>query len=300
VTVTAQEVVGPYATVQLHPNSTTDMAAVSAWLQANGYGLPTAVEPVIAAYVGEGFDFLAIKLAPGQNVQAMRPISVTSAGAGLSLPLRMVAAGSGAIVGITLWVVSEGRYAPQNFPSFTIDASSLIWDWSASSSNYSSLVSQKEQRLANAGWQIESSLDLSAYAIENSVLQDPAASAYAPVPAPDGGPGETALEVRSSDLHTLFPQGSGNVRITRMRGDLSQAALATDLVLQASADQSVLSNVYQANQSINANCPACPCADSGGCSTSPVERSGPWRFGVVAGLVGAALWAARGLRRRVR
>jgi len=31
-----------------------------------------------------------------------------------------------------------------------------------------------------------------------------------------------------------------------MRGDLSQAALATDLVLQASADQKTLSNNYQA------------------------------------------------------
>jgi len=57
VTVIAQQVVGPYATVQLHPNSTTDTAALTAWLQANSYSIPPAVGPIIAAYVGEGFDF---------------------------------------------------------------------------------------------------------------------------------------------------------------------------------------------------------------------------------------------------
>src|SRR5262249_25967804 len=144
VTVTAEQVVGPYATVQLHPNSTTDTMAVTSWLDANGYAIPGAVSPIIAAYVQEGFDFLAIKLVPGQGVQSMRPISVTSTGAALSLPLRMVAAGTGATVGITLWVVATGRYEPQNFSSFTIDPSTLVWDWSTSSSNYVQLRTAKE------------------------------------------------------------------------------------------------------------------------------------------------------------
>jgi hypothetical protein len=268
VTVTAQQVVGPYATVQLHPNSTSDTAALTAWLQANSYSVPPAVDPIIAAYVQEGFDFLAIKLVPGQGVQAMRPISVTSTGAALSLPLRMVAAGTGATVGITLWVVSQGRYEPANFPSFTIAPSSLVWDWSASSSNYATLRTQKEKLSGNAAWQIESSLDLSPYSIESSVLQDPTASAYAPVPAQDGGgTGQTALEVRSQDLNTLFPLGGSSVRITRMRADLAQAALATDLALQASADQATLSNVYQTTLSVNANCQPCPCGSGSGTSS---------------------------------
>jgi MYXO-CTERM domain-containing protein len=270
VTVTAQQVVGPYATVQLHPNSTSDTAALTAWLQANSYSIPAAVDPIIAAYVSEGFDFLAIKLVPGTGVQAMRPISVTSTGAAISLPLRMVAAGTGATVGITLWVVASGRYEPKNFPSFTVAPSSLVWDWSASSSNYTTLRTQKEQQFGNAAWQIESSLDESPYSIESVVLQDPSATAYAPVNAQDGGPGQTAVEVRSQDLNTLFPTGNSTVRVTRMRGDLSQAALANDLVLQASADQKQLSNTYQATLSINANCPVCACpgGSSGSGATS--------------------------------
>jgi hypothetical protein len=332
VTVTAQEVVGPYATVQLHPNDTSDTGAVTSWLDANGYAIPGAVDPIIAAYVQEGFDFLAIKLVPGQGVQAMRPISVTSTGAALSLPLRMVAAGTGSTVGITLWVVASGRYEPQNFTSFTIDPSTLVWDWSTSGSNYSTIRTAKEQALGNAAWQIESSLELSPYAIENSVLQDPNASAYAPVPGPDGGPGQTALEVRAQDLNTLFPGGGSSARITRMRADLSQAALANDLVLQASADQSALSNQYQVKLSTNANCQVCSCggtvgSNSGGfpfggtgfgsggtgsqsnssggspsstahsgCSASSSEPAGAGLFGALTALVGLAVYRARARR----
>jgi hypothetical protein len=283
VTVTAQEVVGPYATVQLHPNDPTDTGAVTTWLDTNGYAIPAAVSPIIAAYVQEGFDFLAIKLVPGQNVQAMRPISVTSTGAALSLPLRMVAAGTGSTVGITLWVVASGRYEPQNFPSFTIDPATLVWDWSRSSSNYTTLQTAKEQALNNAAWQIESSLDISPYAIESRVLQDPTAAAYAPIPAPDGGAGQTALEVRAQDLNTLFPLGGNSARITRLRADLSQAALATDLVLQAAGDQSPLSNNYQVKLSINANCQVCSCGNGSANGGPPFGSGGTGPFGGSSG-----------------
>jgi MYXO-CTERM domain-containing protein len=49
-----------------------------------------------------------------------------------------------------------------------------------------------------------------------------------------------------------------------MRADLSQAALATDLILQAAADQTTLSNSYQATLSINAQCPVCTCGSGNG------------------------------------
>jgi hypothetical protein len=283
VTVIAQQVVGPYATVQLHPNSTSDTAALTSWLKGNSYDIPVSIEPIIAAYVQEGFDFLAIKLVPGQGVQAMRPISVTTSGSALSLPLRMVAAGTGATVGITLWVVGTGRYEPQNFQSFTIDPSSLVWDWSTSSSNYTALRAQKELLLNYAAWQVESSLDVSLYSIESPVLADPSASAYIGVPAQDGGVGLTAIEARSQDLNTLFPSGGAVARITRLRADLSQAALATDLVLQASMDQKTLSNVYQATLSTNANCSPCPCGSTSGSSGAPFGGSAGSTAGSTSG-----------------
>jgi hypothetical protein len=128
------------------------------------------VQPVIAAYVTEGFDFLAMKLLPDEGVQAMRPVRVTTPGASLSLPLRMASIGTGATVGITIWVVADGRYEPQNFPFFHIDDSALVWDWSTDSSNYTTLRVQNEATLNGAGWEIESSLTLNEALITNVVL----------------------------------------------------------------------------------------------------------------------------------
>jgi hypothetical protein len=76
----------------------------------------------------------------------------------------------------------------------------------------------------------------------------------------------TAADARTADLAALFPEGDNNImQITRMRGDLAHAALASDLVLQASTDQGVLSNIYSVTQSVNkppTTCPFCPCAGS--------------------------------------
>ena len=69
----------------------------------------------------------------------MRPVRVTTQGREPVLPLRMVAAGTGATVGITLWVVGEGRYEPQNFPSFVDPHDDIAWDWTQSKSNYTEL-----------------------------------------------------------------------------------------------------------------------------------------------------------------
>jgi hypothetical protein len=288
VTVISQQTIGPYATVQLQ---STDPTALDAWLTANGYVIPPDVQPIIAAYVQDGFDFLALKLAPGQGIQAMRPVRVTSPGAGVTLPLRMVAAGTGATVGITLWVVGQGRYEPKNFQFFTIAASDLSWDWSANISDYSAVRARKEGTLNNAAWQIESSLDISPYLVESAVLGANAMLGdYVPVPASDagdGGGGKGANQLRLEDLAALFPEGGTSVRITRMRADLSRAALANDLVLQASTDQSKLSNIYDVTKSVNA--PQCPppvtCNCGGGSGTPAASSSG----GVITSGGGAAI-----------
>ena len=327
VTVVSQSVVGPYDTVQLQ---STDPTALSDWLTANGFAIPAAVQPVIAAYVQEGFDFLALKLQPGQGVQAMRPVSVTTSGAGLSLPLRMVAAGTGPTVGITLWIVAQGRYEAANFPNFTIDPSALVWDWNAQTSNYTTLQQQKESAANFATWQTESSLDISPYQIENAVLADDATADYLPIPGGDAGAGETADEVRQNDLATLFPgNDQGTIRVTRMRADLAHAALATDLTLQASANQSDLSNFYQVTQSVNAPacppvaspCPPCngegddagvvgslgggstsgaasPGQQSFGCSAVGSDRGGIWLELSLAGILGLSVMRARARKKK--
>jgi hypothetical protein len=272
VQVLKQANVGPYATVQLR---STDSSALDAWLTQNGYDIPAAVQPILDAYVSEGFDFLAMKLLPNQGVQAMRPVRVTTSGASLSLPMRMASIGTGAVTGITIWVVADGRYEPQNFPFFHIDDSQLVWDWSSSISNYTTLRVQEESMLKNGGWEIESSIALNEQIIKNVVLSGgqyngnglgtgggvaDATQDYLPVGDPDAGASdggyESAEQVRDDDVNTLFTGLTGaTVRVTRIRSDIAQTAMTTDFVLQAAADQSELSNVRNVTQSVNLTCP---------------------------------------------
>jgi hypothetical protein len=136
VQVVNEAVVGPYETVTLH---SSDPNALENWLTSHGYAISDADKPVIAAYVAEGFDFIALRLLPNQGVNAMQPVRIISPGADVTLPLRMVAVGVGQTVGVTLFVIGEGRYHPQNFPDAQIDFGKLTWNDTEGRSNYQEL-----------------------------------------------------------------------------------------------------------------------------------------------------------------
>jgi hypothetical protein len=249
VIVLKQENLGPYKTVQLRA---TDPDALKLWLAQNGFGVPADVQPVVDKYVTEKFDFLALKLLPGKDVQDMRPVRVTTKGTTVVLPLRMVAAGTGPVVGISLWVVAEGRYEPQNYPSFTIPTSDIAWDWTLSRSNYTDIRAQKTAAAQGRAWETESSIVLQSGQLESQIILD-----YVPVEEPPGTVVKTAVQVRSEDVAALFHGiPTANVRVTRMRADLAHAALNSDLVITASPDQALLSNVRQLTKELSQ--PLCP------------------------------------------
>ena len=288
VTVTGQAQVGPYETVQLH---STDGSALTNWLASNGFSVPSGATPVLAAYVAEQFDFLAMKLIPGKGVEAMQPVRVTSTGSSAALPMRMVSIGTGATTGITLWVVANGRWEPQSAPFFTITDSELVWDWTTNSSNYDSLRTSKEAALGGKGWQIESSLDIEQSTITNQVNDNvefggPTLQGGYGTATDDGG-----LPPAQQDLAALLSGiGGGNtVRITRMRGDISNAALAgSDLTLQTSTDQSQMSNLYNPAKQIGE--PLCPVYNDN-CSvvgSAPLGQTGATASGGTAGSCNAA------------
>ncbi len=139
VEVVSQSVVGPYQAVTIRAKN--GATSIDTWLKDNGFAIPETVTPVIDAYTREGFDFIALRLRPGQGVRAMRPVRVVTPGADPTLPLRMVAAGIGSHVGLTLWVISEGRYEPKNYPGAVIDETKLTWDGANNRSNLSVLAS---------------------------------------------------------------------------------------------------------------------------------------------------------------
>jgi hypothetical protein len=253
VNVIAQQVVGPYETVQL---ASKDPKALTTWLENHGYNIPADIDPVIGAYVSEGFDFLALKLVPGQGVDSMRPVRVTSPGASPVLPLRMVAAGTGAITPIELWVLGEGRYEPANFPSFIVHPTDLVWDWDTKSSNYAKLKDDQFAASDGKAWLIEGGEPLSKW-----VLEDPLTSAVQYDPANSGyGDGDAAKAQQELDADLAKLIGSideQSLWYSRMHGELSRKALATDLEVGAAKDQSVVVRAFQAEKTIGTP-PACP------------------------------------------
>jgi hypothetical protein len=306
VTVLAQANVGPYATVQLH---SSDSTALDNWLTSNGYNIPAAVQPILDAYVKEGFDFLAMKLLPNQGVQSMRPVRVSTPGASLALPLRMASIGTGAVTGITIWIVADGRYEPQNFPFFHIDDSQLVWDFAGNLSNYTTLRVAQEAKSHNSTWEIESSIELNQALITSvitsggqyygngsisSAPSDPSID-YLPVGSADAGADagtQTAEEVREADVTSLFTGMSApSVRVTRIRSDIAQSAMTQDIVFQASSDQSELSNIRQVTQSVNLTCPiynGCNYVGTGTPAQAAQAADGGVVTGTFAGVDGGA------------
>jgi len=207
-------------------------------------------------------------------------VRVTTKGASVALPLRMVAVGTGATVGITLWVIGEGRYEPQNFPSFVIATDEIAWDWTKNKSDYPELRAARAAGGAGRIWEIESSIDLSSMMLSALVKQGSVTPGSAPAPTTEeesaardyvavtdpqsGAVITTAVDVRKEDLATLFHGlPTGTPRVTRLHGDIAHASLDADLVLTAAKDQNVLSNVRTLTK--EAAAPLCPIWN--GCST---------------------------------
>lgn len=149
VTVVHQATVGPYEAVTIHSNIP---GSLYDWLSSHGFAVDASIEPTIDAYEAEGFDFIALRLIPGANVRQMAPVRVVSPGASSVLPLRMVAAGTGANVAITLFVIGEGRWETANFPNNLVNTSTMEWDFAAQTSNYPALREATLAELGGESW----------------------------------------------------------------------------------------------------------------------------------------------------
>jgi hypothetical protein len=318
VDVLAQAVVGPYEAVTLRA---TDPNALVDWLVGHGYAIPPAIEPVIAQYQKEQFDFIALRLRPGCNVRSMKPVRVVTPGADATLPLRMVAAGVGANVGITLFVLGEGRYHPTNFPDVTIDFGQLVWDRSAARSNYALLSQSALAEQGGRGFLTEyagemRTLESSYYAQcmvkrtgtgtgsaepcdrDDAGAPSDASTPDAPAPVDSGanaGNACSAFDDFETAMRGLHPS---DVWVTRLRASLPASALTQDLRLEAPFYRSSVSNVHYAVKAIN-----CPPGSSNrsryACSSAPGEQ-GKSDLGSLTIAAVAAISVASVLRRRRR
>jgi hypothetical protein len=194
VTVVHEGSVGPYETVTLHSDVP---GALSDWLVDHGFRIDDDIQPIIDSYSSNGFDFIALRLLPEVGVQQMRPVRVIQPGAAPTLPLRMVAAGTGANVQLTLFVLGEARWRTMNFPELLIAGSELTWDFDPQRSDYAAV---RENKLVGngGGW-------LTSYSQPGALLS--------PVPDPVTGaavPYQTATGVSSTIADAFVQQAIAN------------------------------------------------------------------------------------------
>jgi hypothetical protein len=299
VQVVSQQVVGPYDAVTVR---SSQGQALGAWLTANGYEVAAALQPLIDAFTSEGFDFIALKLAPGQGVQAMQPVRVVTQGADLTMPLRMVAAGAGANVALELFVLGEGQYQTQNFPQATIDFSQLAWDPNTDVSNYTALASAALATQGGKGWLTEmagpvpmaSNVGFGSNQGGNPPLDTTYGSMCVPqtlVPpgcgddagADDGDAGSVLggdagscapLVVACDDLAVaMVGIDPSSFTVSRLRANLPSSALAADLVLAASPSQVPVPSFHQTSRYTVANYDPCAATGNGATQTNGSNQS---------------------------
>lgn len=267
-------IVGPYQTVTLR---SSDADALSTWLRANSYAIPASIEPVIRHYTDLRMDFIALRLRPGEGIQAMQPVRVRFSTPSPVLPLRMVAAGIADKVGVSLFVFSEGRSEAMNFPNALVDRARVSWDYNTNSSNYAAMFRAAIAPSGGRAWVTEAAL--SADAISSSF----------------SGSADTFAD------WGVAVRGLSRPWVTRLRADLPASALDRDLQLQAAASAVALPASFQAGVLVNRP----PCATDDGfysgtdaasssrgleCSASPGARAprglaGLLALGLAAGVV---------------
>ena len=85
----------------------------------------------------------------------MQPVRITFPGYMASFPLKMVTVGARGIIGLSLWVIAEQRYGPQNYPTRKINERDLSWDWAANRSNYLELFDDSISTAGGRAWVVE-------------------------------------------------------------------------------------------------------------------------------------------------
>ena len=292
VEVLRSETVGPYDTVLVR---SADPMALDTWLTEHGYAIQSTDRALIEYYVRRGMDFIALRLRPGDGVQAMQPIRVRYIGANMVLPLRMVGAGVTDSVGITLWVFGVGRHEVANFGNAVINASDLVWDWGTNRSNYTDVFrTTMNATRGGRAWITEMAVDV------NSV----------PVSGQYRGAGVVRSSIGSLSAASTYDWGLATVSsgtwVTRLRTDLAAQYLDDDLVLQASTVSTPVAGQFSLTREVGPRpepiCPSRGGVGAGGgvaiaCAAAPARSSrgvfGPRGLALVAAFAGVMAWRQR-------
>jgi Uncharacterized protein conserved in bacteria (DUF2330) len=100
-----RETLGGYDVARL---AADDGAALQQWLDENGYTMPAAAAPILAAYAADGWSFVAVKLADAAPEGSLAPLRISYRAAQPVYPMRLGAL-SPQPVAVDLYLLAAGR-----------------------------------------------------------------------------------------------------------------------------------------------------------------------------------------------
>lgn len=132
-----RRVVGAYVITTV---GSTDAKALAAWLRENGYRVTNEMVPFIQLYLGQGLNFLAIKLLPGAGADAITPLRLVSASGSPMVPLRLASLAAEPETGVVVFTLSDSRMTPGNTAELEVPAARIAYDNLAGVGNWKHAV----------------------------------------------------------------------------------------------------------------------------------------------------------------
>ena len=116
--------VGPFDVVVL---STDDAEALAKWLEENDYDLSDRGEELIAPYVEEGMNFVALRLQQDKGVGDLQPLIMRYQSERPMIPIRLTAVAAQPNMGVIAWLLGDSRAVPLNYLHVTPNYTRLNW-----------------------------------------------------------------------------------------------------------------------------------------------------------------------------
>lgn len=137
VTVIDQQAVGPYDTVTLQAQSSTDLVN---WLNANGYDVPAALDPVLSPYVSPDSSFVALKLQKDRDAGDLVPLTLKIPGQTPMIPIQLTSVAATPDMRLRVYLMGDHRAVPESY--LHVQLNHMAIDWWTRGSNYEDVVSK--------------------------------------------------------------------------------------------------------------------------------------------------------------
>lgn len=127
-----------------------DAEAMALWLEENDFDLTDRGAELIAPYVRDGMNFVAMKLQQDRGVGDIQPLILQYRGDKPMIPIRLTAVAAVPDMGILVWLLGESRAVPINYLEVEPNLARLNW-YSGQFSAYASYQNLVTAAMDEAG-----------------------------------------------------------------------------------------------------------------------------------------------------